>query len=342
MFRFENPDILWAMLIVPAMVVALYIVGIVRRRALARFGNIALLKGLMPDVSKWRNVVKSPLFIVAVALVIFAAARPQFGSRLREEKATGVEMMLVVDVSNSMLAEDFTPNRLDRTRYAIDKLFGSMHQDRVGMVVFAGESKVQLPITTDYRMARSFTRRLSPSLVSIQGTDLGSAISLASLSFSKNSDIGRVMILITDGEAHDERAIEAATRAAEQGIRIFAIGIGTPEGAPIKIGGEFITDEEGEMVVSRLNEEMLQQITEIGKGGYIRASGATFGLEEIVDEIGKMEEGELSTLRFEEYAEQFVWLLATAAILLLLESLLLDRRNPRLRRFNIFREGAKE
>ena len=146
------------------------------------------------------------------------------------------------------------------------------------------------------------------------------------------------MILITDGEAHDQRAIEAAQRAADQGIRIFAIGIGTPEGAPIKIGGEFITDEKGEMVVSRLNEEMLQQISEIGKGGYVRASGAAFGLEEIVSEIGKMEEGELSTLRFEEYEEQYVWLLVAAAVILLLEELMLDRRNPRLRRFNIFRE----
>lgn len=337
MFRFENPDILWALVIVPVMALALYIVSILRRRQLARFGNIALLKGLMPDVSRARVAIKSALFLVAVALVIVAAARPQFGSRLREEKASGVEMMLVVDVSNSMLAEDFSPNRLDRTRYAIDKLFASMRQDRVGMVVFAGEAKVQLPITTDYRMARSFTKRLAPSLVSVQGTELGQAISLASLSFTKGNDIGRVMILITDGEAHDQRAIEAAQRAADQGIRIFAIGIGTPEGAPIKIGGEFITDN-GEMVVSRLNEEMLQQISEIGKGGYVRASGAAFGLEEIVSEIGKMEEGELSTLRFEEYEEQYVWLLVAAAIILLLEELMLDRRNPRLRRFNIFRE----
>jgi Ca-activated chloride channel family protein len=342
MFQFANPDLLWLLLLVPLMVVILIFLAYRRRKALARFGEMTTLRDLMPTLSMWRLRLKAVLFILAFAVLIFAIARPRIGSKLSEERAHGREMMLVIDVSNSMLAEDFSPNRLDRTRYAIDKLFSQVEQDRVGMVVFAGEAKVQLPITTDYRMARSFTRRLSPSLVSIQGTDLGSAISLASLSFSKNPDIGRVMILITDGEAHDERAIEAATRAAEQGIRIFAIGIGTPEGAPIKIGGEFITDEEGEMVVSRLNEEMLQQITEIGKGGYIRASGATFGLEEIVDEIGKMEEGELSTLRFEEYAEQFVWLLATAAILLLLESLLLDRRNPRLRRFNIFREGAKE
>ena len=259
MFRFANPHILWFLLTIPAMILALIVVSQLRRRSLARFGNPELLRELMPDVSRARVHLKSALFICAVTLVIFAAARPQFGSKLREEKAQGIEMMLVVDVSNSMLAEDFAPNRLERTRYAIDKLFSSLKQDRVGMVVFAGEAKVQLPITTDYRMARSFTKRLSPSLVSVQGTDLGQAISLAAMSFSQNKDTGRVMILITDGEAHDAAALEVAKRAAEQGIRIFAIGIGTPEGAPIKIDGNFIKDENDEMVVSRLNEQMLQQ-----------------------------------------------------------------------------------
>lgn len=338
MFRFANPHMLWLLLLVPAMILVLVVVSRLRRRSLARFGNPQLLKELMPDVSRVRVHIKSVLFICAVIFVVFAAARPQFGSKLREEKARGVEMMLVVDVSNSMLAEDFAPNRLERTRYAIDKLFTSLKQDRVGMVVFAGEAKVQLPITTDYRMARSFAKRLSPSLVAEQGTDLGQAISLATMSFSKQTETGRVMILVTDGEAHDAAAVEAAQRAAEQGIRIFVIGIGTPEGAPIKIDGNFIKDENDEMVVSRLNEQMLSQIAEIGNGGYIRASNAAFGLDEIVGEINKIEQGELTALRFEEYNEQFVWIVATAFVLLVLESLMLARRNPRLHSFNIFRE----
>lgn len=338
MFRFANPDILWLLALVPAMALALVVAARLRRRSLARFGNPALLKELMPDVSTGRVRLKSLLFLTAFTLVVFAAARPQFGSKLREEKAEGIEMMLVVDVSNSMLAEDFSPSRLDRTRYSIDKLFSSLTQDRVGMVVFAGEAKVQLPITSDYRMAKSFAKKLSPSLVSVQGTDLGKAVSLAALSFSNSPDKSRAMILITDGEAHDSDAIEAARRAAEQGIRIFAIGIGTPEGAPIKIGGEFIRDEKGDMVVSRLNEEMLQEIASIGDGGYIRATNQAFGLDEIVEKINDMERGEVASLRFEEYNEQFPWLIVAALVLLLLESLLLDRRNPRLKRFNIFRE----
>jgi Ca-activated chloride channel family protein len=291
---------------------------------------------LLRDVSSWRVHTKFILFTLAFVAMVFAAARPQFGAKLREQKSEGVEMMFVVDVSNSMLAEDCTPNRLDRTRYAIDKLFTQLNQDRVGVVVFAGEAKVQLPITTDYRMARNFAKRLSPSLVEVQGTDLSDAIDLASLSFSQRENASRVMILITDGEAHDADAVAAAERAAERGIHIFTIGIGSPQGAPIKIDGEFIKDEKGEMVVSRLNEELLQTIAEKGKGGYIRASNAEFGLSEIVEEIEKMEKSELSTLHFDEYNEQFYWILWVALALLLLESLLLDRRNPRLRRFNIF------
>ena len=338
MFQFANPHILWLLIIIPVMVVVLIAISQLRKRNLAKFGNIHILQELMPEISQWRVKTKSALFLTAVAVVIIAAARPQFGSKLKEQKSQGIEMMLIVDISNSMLAEDFAPNRLDRTRYAIDKLFSTLEQDRVGLVVFAGEAKVQLPITTDYRMARSFVKRISPSLVSVQGTEIGQALDLASLSFSQNRDAGRVMILITDGETHDSSALDAAKRAAEQGIKIFAIGIGTPEGAPVKVDGEFIKDEDDQMVVSRLNEELLQQITAATDGGYIRATNAAFGLEEIVAEIEKLEKGELTTLRFEEYNEQFQWILAIAAVLLLLESLLLARRNPRLKRFNIFRQ----
>lgn len=338
MFQFANPHILWLLLTIPAMVLVLMTTAYIRKRNIAKFGNPAIIKSLMPDVSQWRVRVKAILFILAVTAVIFAAARPQFGSKLSEQKSQGVEMMLVVDVSNSMLADDFTPTRLDRTKYAIDKLFASMKQDRVGLVIFAGETKVQLPITSDYRMARSFAKRLSPALVSVQGTEIGQAISLSTLSFSNRGDFGRVMILITDGETHDNTALDAAKRAADQGIKIFAIGIGTPEGKPFKVDGEFIKDENGEMVVSRLNEELLQQIAAATGGGYIRASNAAFGLEEIVSEIGKLEQGELTTMSFEEYNEQFGWILAIAAVLLLLESLIMARRNPRLRRFNIFSE----
>ena len=214
----------------------------------------------MPDASTGRMKLKFILFTTAVILVILAAARPQFGSKLREQKSEGIEMMLAVDISNSMLAEDFEPNRLERTKYAINKLFDGLEQDRVGVIVFAGDATVQLPITSDYRMAKAFAKRISPSMASVQGTSIGKALSLAEMSFSSGSGDSRVIILITDGEDHEGNVMQAAERAAEQGIRIFTIGIGTPEGAPIEIGGEFIKDEKGDMVVSKLDEKMLQEI----------------------------------------------------------------------------------
>lgn len=340
MFRFANPQYLWLLLTIPALVMLFWLAARNRRKRLARFGNPELLTELMPDVSNGRVLLKFIVFCSALGFVIFAIARPQFGSKLREEKSQGIEMMLVVDVSNSMLAEDFEPNRLERTKYAINKLFDGLHQDRVGLVIFAGEPKVQLPITSDYRMAKAFAKRIDPSLVSVQGTAVGKALSQALLSFSGDTQEthSRVIILITDGENHDDDAIAVAKRAAEMGIRIYTIGIGTPEGAPIQINGEFIKDEKGDMVVSKLGEEMLTQIAEITDGAYVRSSKQSIGLDEIVKGINEMEQTEFSSLRYEEFNEQFQYLLGIALLLLLVELVLLDRRNPLLAHLNIFRE----
>jgi Ca-activated chloride channel family protein len=338
MFRFANSEYLYLLLLIPLLVLFYALVARRRRHLLAKFGNLELLKGLMPDFSRGRLRLKFTLYLLAFACVVLAAARPQFGSKLREEKAKGVEMMLVVDVSNSMLAEDFEPNRLERTKYAIGKLFEGLQQERVGLVAFAGEPKVQLPITSDYRMAQAFAKRLSPTLVGEQGTAIGKALQLATLSFSSQSEQSRVIVLITDGENHEDDAIEAARVAKEQGIRIYTIGIGTPEGAPIKINGEFVKDENGEMVVSKLNEQMLEQIATSTEGAYVRATKQSIGLDEIVKSINEMEKSELSTIRYEEYNEQYQYLLAVALVLLLLDNFILSRRNPRLRKFNIFRE----
>lgn len=338
MFRFANSEYLYLLLLIPVLAIIYALVARRRRHLLAKFGNLELLQGLMPDFSRGRLRLKFVLYLLAFACVVLAAARPQFGSKLREEKSKGIEMMLVVDVSNSMLAEDFEPNRLERTKYAIGKLFEGLHQERVGLVAFAGEPKVQLPITSDYRMAQAFAKRLSPSLVGEQGTAVGKALQLATLSFSSQSEQSRVIVLITDGENHEDDAVEAARVAKEQGIRIYTIGIGTPEGAPIKIDGEFVKDEDGQMVVSKLGEQMLEQIASITDGAYVRATKQSIGLEEIVKSINEMEKSELSTVRYEEYNEQYQYLLAVALSLLLLESLILSRRNHRLRKFNIFRE----
>ena len=303
MFRFAHPEYLYLLLAAPALIALFAWALYDRRRRLARFGDPATVATLMPDASTGRMKLKFILFTTAVILVILAAARPQFGSKLREQKSEGIEMMLAVDISNSMLAEDFEPNRLERTKYAINKLFDGLEQDRVGVIVFAGDATVQLPITSDYRMAKAFAKRISPSMASVQGTSIGKALSLAEMSFSSGSGDSRVIILITDGEDHEGNVMQAAERAAEQGIRIFTIGIARITG-----------------------------------GAYIRATKQSIGLDEIVRAINDMEQSELSTVRFEEYNEQFQYLIAVAFALLLVEFWLLDRRNPLLARFNIFRE----
>ena len=338
MFRFANAEYLYLLILIPVLVALLGVASLRRRHLLQRFGNLEIIKTLIPDFSQTRLRLKVAIYLVALSLLIVAAARPQLGSKLREEKAKGVEMMLVVDVSNSMLAEDFEPNRLERTKYAINRLFEGLQQERVGLVAFAGEPKVQLPITSDYRMAQAFARRLSTSLVAEQGTDVARALELAMLSYSSQSERSRVMVLITDGENHEADAVAQARKAAALGIKIYTIGIGTPEGAPIQIDGEFIKDENGEMVVSKLGEQMLEEIAAVTDAAYVRATKQSIGLEEIVKSINDMEKAELTTLRYEEYNEQYQWLVAVALALLLLEGIILPRRNPRLRRFNIFRE----
>ncbi len=340
MFRFANPHILYLLLIVPVAVVLFIFAQVRRRRRLERFASSSLLAQLTPSASPARVRTKFILYSLAVVFLVLAAARPQVGSKLREEHQKGIEMMLVVDVSNSMLAEDFEPNRLDRTKFAIDRVVESMKQDRIGVVAFAGEAQVQLPITSDYRMARAFARKLSPQIVRTQGTDLGAAIKLASMSFSSQSEGSRVMILITDGENHESDALEAAQAAAEKGIAIYTIGIGTPEGAPIMIGGDYLTDENGDMVVSKLDEKTLQEIASATGGAYVRATKQSIGLKEIVDRLKELDESDLATTRFEAFDEQYQYPLVVALLLLLVEWLILDRRNPLLARFNIF--GQKQ
>lgn len=342
MFRFANPHILYLLLLVPV-AVALFIFAMRRRRRrLERFASATILAQLTPSASPARIRTKFIIYTLAVIFLVLAAARPQIGSKLREEHHKGIEMMLVVDVSNSMLAEDFEPNRLDRTKYAIDRVVESMKQDRIGVVAFAGEAQVQLPITSDYRMARAFTRKLSPTLVRTQGTDLGAAIKLASMSFSSQSEGSRVMILITDGENHESDALEAAQIAADKGIEIYTIGIGTPEGAPIMVGGDYLTDENGDMVVSKLDEKTLQEIAQKTGGAYVRATKQSIGLKEIVDRLKQLDESDLATTRFEAFDEQYQYPLAVALLLLLIEWLILDRRNPLLARFNIFGQKGQK
>lgn len=340
MFRFANPQYLWLLLIVPCLVAVLWLMAYRRRRSLARFGNPELLRQLMPDAAPWRIYLKYSMQIAALVCLIFALARPQVGSKLKEQTVEGVEMMLVVDVSNSMLAEDLEPTRLARTRYSIDRLLQSLDKEQsqpyIGMVAFAGEAQVLLPIMSEIRMARSAVHELSTTSVSVQGTHLREALSVAAYNFSERKDVGHAIILITDGDTHDDGALEVVRRAAERGINTFVIGIGTPDGKAVRVNGEMVRDEKGELVVMKLNEELLKEIAAVGGGAYVRALNSDFGLETIVDKIGQMQKGDMLALRFEEYDERFAGWLIAAIILLLVESLVLSHRNPLFRNIDIF------
>ena len=338
MLRFAVPDYLYLLAAIP-LLTAVYLLAVrSRRRRLERFGNPQTLAELMPEASPTRMRNKAVFFLTALALLAVAMARPQLGSKLREVEREGVEIMIAVDVSNSMLARDFEPNRRERTKYAVEKVLEGLEEDKVGVIVFAGDAYVQLPITSDYVAARSFAAQISPTMVSKQGTAIGAAIDLAASSFSSGSEGSRVIVVISDGENHEDDALAAAKAAAEKGIRIYTIGIGTPEGAPISIDGEFIKDEQGDMVVSKLDEQMLEQIALTTGGAYIRATNRSLGLDEIVQKINEVEKKELTSTVFEDFNEQYQYLIGLALALLLLEFAMLERRSRLLARFNIFRK----
>ena len=337
MFRFAQPHMLYLLILVVVVAGVGAATFYLRRRRLERFGQVETLRELMPEASPRRERYKAIMILLAMAFVVIALARPQMGSKLRKVSRQGVEMMLAVDVSNSMLAQDIEPSRLERTKYAINRLLENLGQDRVGLVAFAGEAFVQLPVTADYVTARNFVNQLSPDMIDKQGTAIGAALELAASSFSSGSEGARVIILITDGENRGDDALATAQAIAKKGIKIYAIGIGTPEGAPISIDGDFIRDKDGKLVVSKLDEQLLQKIA-LGSGGaYIRATGTSLGLSEIVTKIRQMDKKRFATAEFEEYNEKFQYPLAAALLLLVAEIFILDRKNRILARFNIFK-----
>ena len=342
-FHFASPEHLWLLLIAPVLLLLHWAACGYAKRKLKRMGNPATLGELMPAKSVSRGWIKSSLLALAVVFLALAAARPQTGAKLSTKERKGREIVLVVDVSNSMLAEDVEPSRMERTRYAITNLVDKMKDDGVGIVAFADESVVVLPVTSDYKMALSKVKRLSPSLILAQGTDLGEAIETAILSFSSNTHTSksRVMILITDGEDHDDNALKAAKRAAEMGVTICCIGIGTPEGKPLKVNGDLIEDEDGKMVLTKLNEELLQQIAEATEGIYTRSRNEDFGLEGIIERLNQIEASELSEITFAEYDEEYQWFLGVALLLLVVETLILPRRNPLLRGVKLFERNEQ-
>lgn len=329
MIYLAQPLYLLLILLIPLMYIAYWLMRRWRKRRIARFGDPDLVSSLAPLVPRRKGWLK--LTLISLALLFFAIgmARPQLGAILKEKQVRGAEIMVVLDVSNSMLAEDYSPNRLERAKLAISKLVDELQGDRIGLIIFAGESFVQLPVTSDYVSAKIFLSSITTESVPVQGTAMGEAIRTAIKSFTSESENSRAIILITDGENHEDDPVAAARDAVDMGARVFCIGVGSPEGKPIPVDGELLKDKDGNIVVTRLDEATLKEVASAGKGLYVRAGNTEFGLNPVIDEIRSLDEKDFQSVVFEEYDEQYMYFFAIALIFMLIEFMISDTRNRR-------------
>ena len=329
MIHFAQAQYLLLLLLIPFFFVVYALVMKMRQRRIRKFGDENLVRQLMPSYAKGKAWVRLTLFAVGFFFFVIGLSRPQIGAKLKEHETKGAEIMIVLDVSNSMLAEDYSPNRLERAKLAISRLVDKLRDDRIGLIVFAGNSFVQLPITTDYVSAKMFLNSISTESVPVQGTAIGDAINTAMRSFSAQSEKSRAIIVITDGENHEDDPVAAAKMAAETGVRVFTIGVGSPEGKPIPMDGELLKDKDGNIVVTRLDEGVLQEVADAGNGVYVRAGNSEFGLNPIIDDIKRMEDEKYNSIVFEEYDEQYMYFLGIALLFFVIEVLVGDRKSKK-------------
>jgi Ca-activated chloride channel family protein len=341
LFRFANPEYLYLLLLLPVMT-AIFVFDQVRRRnSLKKLGESAMIGRLIPEISRIRPVIKFIFLLIGISAIIIMLARPQFGSRLEEVKKQGVEVIIALDVSNSMLAEDIQPNRLTRAKQAISKLVDNLENDKIGLIVFAGDAYTQIPITTDYISAKMFLSTINPDMVPKQGTAIGAAINLAERSFSPGEGKSKAIIIITDGENHEDDPVSEAEAASKAGIVIHTIGIGSTEGVPVPVttGGrrDYLKDPEGATVITKLDEDILKKIAISAGGNYIRASSSSIGLDEIFSDIKKMKKDELESTMYTEYNDQFQIFAVIAIVLLLADFLIMERKNRKLANIRLFK-----
>ncbi|MBI1288694.1 MAG: VWA domain-containing protein [Flavobacteriales bacterium] len=344
MFRFANEIWLYALLLVPALLVLFWMNASWRKKVMQQLGDLNVLETLIPTYSQNLPRWKRFLFTLALVFLVFGIANPQIGSKYEEVKREGFELMVCLDVSNSMLAEDLTPNRLERAKQAISRLIDRLKNDKIGIVVFAGDAYIQLPMTVDHSAAKLFLRSIDTDIVPTQGTAIGKAIQLAAGSFSDNTKANKSIIVITDGENHEDDALQQATAASEKGIKVYTIGIGSTDGTPIPIykRGQMLgyrKDRAGNTVVTKLNETMLQQIAAAGDGTYVRANNSRTGLNALMDELEGMQREEFGSKMFTSYEDRFQYFIAAALILLLIELLLPSRKLKFLGDFSLFKNS---
>lgn len=340
MFRFESPAYLWLLWSIPVLAIIRFVCYKLRRKKLLRFGEMSLMNRLMPNVSKIRPSVKFWLSVAALVLMIVMLARPQMGSKISHEERNGIETIIAMDISNSMLAEDVVPSRLQKSKMLVENLVDHFTNDKIGLVVFAGDAFVQLPITTDYVSAKMFLQDINPSLIQTQGTDIARAISLSMNSFTQQKGLGKAIILITDGEDHEGGALEAAKEARKKGINVFILGVGSSNGAPIPLGnGDYMRDNAGNTVMTALNEQMCRDVAKAGSGTYIHVDNTSDAQEKLNDELSRLQKGETDNVVYSEYNEQFQAFALLALILLIIEACTLEAQNSLLRKVRLFRKN---
>ncbi|MCK4879865.1 MAG: VWA domain-containing protein [Bacteroidales bacterium] len=344
MIQFAHKEILWFLLAAGLMIVGYILYWRHRKQSLVKLGDSELLEELMPEASGWALHWKFMLLFTGTVLLIIAASGPRIGSRLQEVEHKGREIIIALDVSNSMLAEDIKPSRLERSKQLINRMVDRMSNDKIGLIVFAGDAYTQIPITDDYPSVKMFLSGAGPEMVSKQGTAIGSAIHLAVRSFSNKekerlageSVPSQAIVVITDGENHEDDAVGEASRAAEQGIKVYTVGLGDPNGVPIPLSpGSSATrrDRDGNVVVSKLNEKLLKEVAAEGRGAYIQGDR----INSLIDELDKLERAELKTRVFAEFAERFQYFAGFALLFLVVEFFLRSRKNRLLLRLNLFK-----
>lgn len=338
MFRFEDPAYLYLLVLVPILALIRFYSYRNQKKRLRKFGDPNLLKELMPDVSRWRPSVKFWLLEAALTLMIVMLARPQMGTRISHEKRTGIETIIAMDISNSMLAEDVVPSRLERSKMMVENLVDNFTNDKIGLIVFAGDAFVQLPITSDYVSAKMFLSSIDPSMIQTQGTDIATAISMATHSFTPEENIGKAIIIITDGEDHEGGATEAAEEAKNLGMRVYVLGVGSVKGSPIPVPGtgDYMRDNTGEVVMSALNEQMCREVAQAGGGAYIHVENNSSAQRQLDEELDKLEKRETESTIYSDYDEQFQAVGILALLLLLIEICIFDRKNPLLKNLSLF------
>ena len=341
LFRFANPEYLYLLFLLPVLMILWVINEFRKKRALQRIGNKDIVLKLIPQISNHRPLFKFILQLAAILAGVIMIARPQFGSKIEEIKKQGVEVIIALDVSNSMMAEDIQPNRLTRAKQAISRLVDNLNNDKIGLIVFAGDAYTQIPVTTDYVSAKMFLSTISPEMVPKQGTAIGAAIDLGMRSFSPGEGKSKAMIIITDGENHEDDPVAKADDAAKAGIVIHSIGIGSTDGVPVPvmINGkkDYLKDIDGNTVITKLDEEILKKIAVSASGNYVRASNSNIGLDEIFGEIKKMKKQELESTMYTEYNDQFQIFAALALFMLIADFIVMERKNRRLANIKLFK-----